>query len=60
MKTKIEIIRHGSFEQTTQKVLYVYATFRTDSNRKRRLIDIHFPTETIRQIIDKAFIKTKS
>lgn len=59
MKTKIEIIRHSSFEQTTQKVLYVYATFRTDSNGKRKLIGIDFPTETIRQIIDKAFIKTR-
>jgi hypothetical protein len=37
---KKEINRCSEFEKTTQKELFAYATFKTDSNGKRKLTGI--------------------
>lgn len=55
---KIEKTRCGSFENTTQKELFAYATFKTDSDGKRKLTDIRITHESLRKLIDQAFIKS--
>lgn len=55
---KMEKNRCESFENTNQKELFAYATFKTDSDGKRKLIDIRITTESIRKLIDQAFIKS--
>lgn len=57
MATLFEQKRITRMEETTNKNLHVIAIFKTE-NGKRKLIDLHFPTETLRAIIDKAFIKS--
>lgn len=55
---KIEKNRCVSPENTTQKELFVYATFKTDSDGKRKLTDISITQESLRKLIDQAFIKS--
>lgn len=48
----------SAFEDTTQQKLYALAIFKT-ANGKNKLVDIHFPDETIRKIIDSVYLKIK-
>ncbi len=44
--------------ETIKKTFLATATFKKDVNGKRKIVDIHFPIESIRQIIDIGFIKS--
>lgn len=56
MAILIQQSRVTTVEPISNKSFVVIATFRTE-NGKRKLIDLHFPTETIRAVM--AFIKRR-
>ena len=46
-------------ESKTKKEFFIKATFKKDyTTGIKKLVGIHFPTETIRNIIDKSFIQS--